>query len=135
MAEYIERENLLDGISSPESGFDDTIENLIFEHNLDFLHYNDEDEVRAFAKELIGKVKNYISTEPTADVVEVVHGEWVETYQPLGFDEVKCAECSSCGEDWIMDDDVCIDDYKAHWKYCPCCGAKMDGKENGNNGN
>lgn len=72
---------------------------------------------------------------PAADVVEVVHGEWVETYQPLGFDEVKCAECSSCGEDWIMDDDVCIDDYKAHWKYCPCCGAKMDGKENGNNGN
>lgn len=72
MPEYIERENLLDGISSPESGFDDTIENLIFEHNLDFLHDNDEDEVRAFAKELIGKVKNYISTEPTADVVEVV---------------------------------------------------------------
>lgn len=79
---------------------------------------------------------NYVIDEiPSADVVEVVHGEWVETYQPLGFDEVKCAECSSCGEDWIMDDDVCIDDYKAHWKYCPCCGAKMDGKENGNNGN
>lgn len=71
------------------------------------------------------------SIAPTADVVEVVHGEWVETYQPLGFDEVKCAECSSCGEDWIMDDDMCIDDYKAHWKYCPCCGAKMDGDKNG----
>ena len=80
-------------------------------------------------------VERAIRTHPAADVVEVVHGEWVETYQPLGFDEVKCAECSSCGEDWIMDDDVCIDDYKAHWKYCPCCGAKMDGKENGNNGN
>ena len=65
---------------------------------------------------------------PAADVVKVVHSKWVETYQPLGFDEVKCAECSSCGEDWIMDDDVCIDDYKAHWKYCPCCGAKMDGE-------
>lgn len=73
-------------------------------------------------------VERAIRTHPAADVVEVVHGEWVETYQPLGFDEVKCAECSSCGEDWIMDDDVCIDDYKAHWKYCPCCGAKMDGE-------
>ena len=43
---------------------------------------------------------NFISAE---DVVEIVHGEWVETYQPLGFDEVKCAECSSCGEDWIAE--------------------------------
>ena len=70
--EYIERESLLVGIGSPESGLDDIINTLIFEHNLDFLHDYDEDEVRVFAKDLISNVRNYIQTEPTADVVEVV---------------------------------------------------------------
>lgn len=68
---------------------------------------------------------------PAADVVEVVHGEWKETTQPLGFEEVKCATCSACNDDWIMDEDVCIDDYKTHWKYCPNCGADMRGDKNG----
>ena len=27
----------------------------------------------------------------------------------------------------VMDDE-CIYDYIAHWKYCPNCGAKMDGE-------
>ena len=76
-------------------------------------------------------VPNVLRNIPAADVVEVVHGRWIESYNPLGFDEVKCAECSSCGEDWIMGDDECIYDYIVHWKYCPSCGAKMDGDENG----
>ncbi len=72
-----------------------------------------------------------IGNIPSADVVEVVHGEWKETTQPLGFEEVKCATCSACNDDWIMDEDVCIDDYKTHWKYCPNCGADMRGDKNG----
>ena len=115
MPEYIEREAFIKRLENEADKSSDIINLLI-----------------------LNGIANIVRDEniaPAADVVEVVHGEWVETYQPLGFDEVKCAECSSCGEDWIMDDDVCIDDYKAHWKYCPCCGAKMDGKENGNNGN
>ena len=72
-------------------------------------------------------VEGMIAGIPSADVVEVVHGEWKETMQPLGFKEVKCVTCSVCDEDWIMDEDECIDDYKTHWKYCPNCGAKMDG--------
>ena len=82
MVEYIERESLLCGFGSPESGLDDIIDTLIFEHNLDFLHDCDEDEVRAFAKDLIGKVKNYILTEPTADVVKVVRCKDCDFVQP-----------------------------------------------------
>lgn len=106
MPEYIERENLLDGISSPESGFDDTIENLMFEHNLDFLHDNDEDEVRAFANELIGKVKNYIATEPTADVVEVVRCKDC-LYATERYGHLECINGISYRNYWNKPDDYC----------------------------
>lgn len=57
---------------------------------------------------------------PSADVVEVVHGEWIynrgQAYgEPLYF----CSVCISGGSEWGED------------KYCPNCGAKMDGDKNG----
>lgn len=61
-----------------------------------------------------------ISNIPAADVAPVVHGRWIGA--PLcGNDNCKCSECGSWhnihanlrGE--IMQ------------KYCPNCGAKMDG--------
>ena len=67
---------------------------------------------------------------PAADVVEVRHGEWVETQEPLGWRDVDCAECSVCHESWIIDEDSSIDDYECMWHYCPNCGAKMDGGTN-----
>ena len=76
------------------------------------------------------KLLRYVPTAyPKADVVEVRHGEWVETQEPLGWCDVDCAECSVCHESWIIDEDSSIDDYKCMWNYCPHCGAKMDGKE------
>ena len=53
-----------------------------------------------------------IDEQPTADVVEVKHGEWVKNG--------KTHTCSCCGYFYInvdMEDD----------NYCPNCGAKMDG--------
>ena len=44
---------------------------------------------------------------PTADVVEVRHGEWV------GMWDYKCSVCNEYSE------------YRTD--YCPNCGAKMDG--------
>lgn len=61
-----------------------------------------------------------------ADVVEVKHGEWKQTEEPLGWQDVNCIECSACGESWIMDDDLSLDEYVESWKHCPNCGAKMD---------
>ena len=57
---------------------------------------------------------------PAADVAPVVHGRWIGI--PLcGSDDCECSECGNwcnihvnlCGE--------------AVQKYCPYCGAKMDG--------
>lgn len=115
MTEYIERENLLDGISSPESDFDEVITNLIFEHKLDFLHDNNEDGVRDFAIDLIVRVKNYIATEPAADVVEVKHGEWIAV-PSSDMSTGKAYKCSECQK---MRYGVRLP------PYCQECGADM----------
>ena len=57
---------------------------------------------------------------PTADVVEVKHGEWVVSNCGL----YVCSECDkTCPYDAQADD-------INYWvcKYCPHCGAKMDGR-------
>ena len=88
--EYIDRENLLLDLS----------ETLIFSGR----------EGETFA-ELRGakKVISRIENAPTADVVEVVHGEWIEHE---GYEE-----CNKCHSKSIY-----------HHNWCPNCGAKMGGE-------
>lgn len=54
-----------------------------------------------------------LEEEPAADVEEVRHGLWETTDTPLG----RCCICSVCGSCPTME-----------YRYCPYCGAKMDGK-------
>ena len=61
---------------------------------------------------------------PAADVAPVVHGYW-ELYET--FASVKIHRCSICKADAernAADDEILS-------KYCPHCGAKMDGEKNG----
>ena len=67
---------------------------------------------------------------PTVDAVEVVHGRWMKTKEPLAWEDVDAIECSNCYESWLSDEDDSFD-YLEHWHYCPNCGAKMDGVGNG----
>jgi hypothetical protein len=53
---------------------------------------------------------------PAADVAQVVHGEWLLRHEGRG----HYWECSVCHEN------PCIYVTK-HTKFCPNCGAKMDG--------
>lgn len=55
-----------------------------------------------------------IDVLPTADVVEVKHGEWKQ------ISPAKIYECSVCGQ-LLMSDDIDI------YHFCHGCGAKMDG--------
>lgn len=73
------------------------------------------------------EVLEVIEEIPTADVQEVKHGRWEETREKniLG-DKVTVLRCSVCNK------------FKAYGKgitvpydYCPHCGARMDGEENG----
>ena len=59
-------------------------------------------------------VINTIRRQPTADVVEVKHGEWLP--QLLSGERVWCcSKCKTLGS--------------PRWLWCPVCGAKMDGGE------
>ena len=66
---------------------------------------------------------------PSADVAEVVHGEWLNF---VG--DYVTAECSVCGECYDTsdyNDKEHFDMVKQLNKYCPNCGAKMDGEKEG----
>lgn len=68
--------------------------------------------------------ENAIEAAPAADVQPVRHGRWIETTQPMGWSDVTCAECSECGEDFVLDE-WGMDDMKNLMLYCPNCGADM----------
>ena len=59
-----------------------------------------------------------VKRAPTVDAVEVVHGRW-ERYIDEE-EDVHYYTCSACNYMAIP-----------RYKYCPNCGAKMDGDENG----
>ena len=60
---------------------------------------------------------------PAADVAPVVHGRWIGI--PLcGNDDCECSECGN----WCnIHVNLCGEPIQ---KYCPYCGAKMDGGAN-----
>lgn len=59
-----------------------------------------------------------IEDAPTADVVEVKHGEWLEGDSDVGWELVRC---SLCGKEQSLFQD------EEKPSYCPRCGAKMNG--------
>lgn len=75
----------------------------------------------------IEEALNFIDSIPTADVVEVKHGEWVY-WQPNGIDHLwKCSVCNGA----ISTPMKFVAEYI---KYCEHCGAKMDLKGGADNG-
>lgn len=63
-----------------------------------------------------GKCIEKIMDAPTIDAVK--HGVW-EIYVISMFDGEGC-RCSECGFEGVP-----------YWDFCPNCGARMDGEENG----
>lgn len=57
--------------------------------------------------------RKIIREAPAADVVEVKHGTWLPQVV-LGTKAWDCSECKTLGSPM--------------WKWCPICGAKMDGE-------
>ncbi len=79
---------------------------------------------RKFAEDCEEIAKNrlaiWVDDVPTADVREVVYGEW-KLNNLFGF---KIYDCSNCGIHM-----------ETRWNYCPHCGAKMERGEDENRSN
>ena len=60
-----------------------------------------------------------VDAQTAADVAPVVHGEW--TFETATVNTLSRTKCNICGW-WTLDPSV-----DGVYKYCPNCGAKMDG--------
>jgi hypothetical protein len=62
---------------------------------------------------------SFVKDAPTVDAVEVVHGRWIrqDEHDPdwWGYTDTHLY-CSAC-----------MEEANSQYKYCPHCGAKMDG--------
>ena len=56
---------------------------------------------------------------PTADVVPVVHGRWIED-EGEGYHGIHCSRCNFS---------IPYGNVRMGYNFCPNCGAKMDGEE------
>lgn len=65
-------------------------------------------------------IQNLIDAEEQGLLAKVVHGEWEYKW----FDSI----CSVCG---FLNKAELVTRLRNDWPYCPKCGAKMDGKEEG----
>ena len=97
MAEYIEREALIEKISSISVTISGRCsgKTLLYE------------ALKSYRETVL----EFIKQAPTADVVEVRHGEWIN-----GVTGYTCSVCNK-------------QEPTKRFLYCPNCGAKMDGKD------
>ena len=66
-----------------------------------------------------GREKCPVYNAPAADVVEVRHGEWISVEGDVIW---KCSLCDAeISTSWDYENEDMF-------KYCPCCGARMDGE-------
>ena len=71
--------------------------------------------------EIAATIDQVIDYEPAADVAPVVHGRWISFKEPdseTGYIHMRCSVCTAYWSDPSHAD---------HFRYCPSCGAKMDG--------
>lgn len=113
MAEYIEREKILDAIS---------------EQRIFYLHERDgETDMEKLyllwgSDNALTTMEDIMSDIPAADVAPVRHGRWENNKD-------EYPECTNCR--YMPAYDSALDDIY-YSPYCPNCGAKMDGGEKEN---
>lgn len=71
---------------------------------------------------VITAIQSFVEEMPAADDAPVAHGKWAPSEENPGF-----LVCSACGDCYVVDE--WADGKK--WRYCPNCGAKMDGRGEG----
>lgn len=105
MAEYIDRETMLKYIEENNTAD----EWIVGQYNADWIY-------------------TFIESQPTADVVEVKHGEWiyhecVSSYEGA-ISGYSCSVCSAFVNEEVFESN------EFHKEYCGNCGAKMKRSDN-----
>ncbi|MDO4495848.1 MAG: hypothetical protein Q4B62_08695 [Clostridiaceae bacterium] len=106
MAEYIERETLFEEIRKEFRPY--------WQIPCDY-----EDRI---TQKMVTKMRGLIDKLPAADVIEVVHSKWIRDSLT---GHISCLNCKMTAPG-----DCELEDFYES-DFCPMCGAKMDGKENG----
>lgn len=84
------------------------------------------DELReAFSHDIMGGLNwdRILREAKTVDAVEVRHGRWETDGMMMDDGEYLMTRCTACGEAY---------EYGYNMPFCPHCGARMDGKGDGN---
>ena len=73
----------------------------------------------------LGEAYGIIQEMPPVDAVPVRHGRWIRVYSRPGVFKYLGWTCDQCGQ-------RTGNEYAPQWyKFCPNCGARMDGDDNG----
>ncbi len=99
---------------------DGILKDLQEELEVDSIYYNDD--VNKGITEGLNMAIKHIKRFPTADVVEVRHGHWID--KRTGAYSRMQSWCSACGKH----SGIGGIESNRHKPYCPNCGAKMDGE-------
>ncbi|MFA6930310.1 MAG: hypothetical protein WCT05_08285, partial [Lentisphaeria bacterium] len=60
-----------------------------------------------------------VENQPTVETIPVMHGKWIFNVKK-GYGTMKCSECGTAFAQQMIP-----------FKFCPNCGAKMDGETEG----
>lgn len=121
MNKYIEKQAAIEALNKELEGINEVLTSIT-------LPYHDKERQR----QRKGQVKEdirAIESVPSADVAPVRHGWWVGYPECLKYtnaysdDHIVCSVCEECYS--ILDNDC------GRFNYCPNCGARMDGKQDG----
>ena len=82
----------------------------------DYIERNKAKSYLAFGIGTVVSASEALDQVPAADVIPVIHGQWKREKQ-----DIYC--CTNCNEKIHVKEVMGIPD----WKYCPNCGAKMNG--------
>ena len=119
MARYIDADKLKGWLRLDQAGTKNTVT-----HQSEGLHPIRIMQLKCF----IGDIEyclSKINEAPTADVAEVKHGEWLYRHEHATYSchSIRIV-CNECNHYFARLDGE-------NFKYCPNCGAKMDGQKEG----
>ena len=89
----------------------------------------DKDALIAYIKANGYVYANTLEGFPEVDAVPVVRGEWIAEQKGAEYCEFRCSACDGSVGQTDQFDETEVKQFSEWYKYCPTCGARMDGAE------